>query len=363
MKKYLYIIGAMLLSSCHDSLEEPVLDVEFAPETYVEDGVAVVKPNEVVTFNISGAMDLLYYYSGKVGSRYKFEDNREGGDLTLYFKSNFGKGSGQHSNLSLWISHDFNDKIDIESFNSATWTQIDIPYTKKPYPGDDNKGGFYDYGLGGFPLPAVKPGKTFASPWINLLDYLPDDAEKFHLAFKYHTESPEDEYGNVQGKQWTINWFDVRREYTNGGHAYYGLYSPVLTQDDHRGDLRYVGFRSLSIPREESYADSLTWDTGRNALIFRPSYAPDHPDNLGHNLYYETDYAISREFIVNPDPEPEYATVLKMNTSDVPSEASVSYETPGEYTVTFIAKNANIDNSLEIIRELKVRVVDETAGE
>lgn len=363
MRKLFYIISALFIASCEDSLQEPVLDVSFASNINVEDGVAVVAPNQLITFNISGDMDLLYYYDGKVGSRYHFEDIREGGELSLFFGSQF-ETRGQHENLSLWVSADFNDDITIESFNQATWTQIPLEYTKDNYKGNINTGG--PAAGGGFPSYSSPIKKRFYSPWINLFDYLPEGAEKFHIAFKYESQKPyQDEEGVWKfGTKWNVNWFDVRREYVNGAHAYYGLYSPVQAVNDHRDDLRYVGFRPLSFPREESHTDSLKWDTSRNAIIFsNPNSPADVENNPGGFYYCDTDYAISREFEVNPEPEPEYSVALKMTTGDVPTEATAIYKEPGEYTVTFIAKNYKSGDMSEVIKELKVRVVDETSGE
>lgn len=352
----------LLMVSCTDEIQKPMLEVEFASNINVEGEIAVVKPKQVVTFTISGDMDLLYYYNGKVGSRYYVEDNRKGGYLSLFFGSQY-ETRGQHENLSLWISSNFNDDITIESFKQANWIEIPIEYTKNDYTGDINKGG--DANGGGFPSSAVKMKKRLYSPWINLFEYLPNDAESFHIAFKYESELPIEENGTWSiGTKWTINWFDVRREYVNGLHAYYGLYSPVLTVNDHRDDLRYAGFRPLTIPREESAGDSLIWDTSRNAIIFNNPHSPGDVKNNPLGLKYcDTDYAISRKFIVNPEPEPEYSVNLKMVTDDVPGNVSISYDVPGEYTVTFIARNYKNGDVSEIIRELKVRVMDETVAE
>jgi hypothetical protein len=373
MRKLFYILSTVLfLSSCEDSLQEPLLEVGFAPGIKVEDGVAIVKPNDPVDFTINGEMDLLYYYDGKVGCRYNVPDNREGGELTLFFASQF-ESIGQHENLSLWISTDFVDNCDSiskENFDKATWNQIPIEYTANKYKGNIHKGGTPEDG-GGFPNSSQKIKAKFYSPWLNLFDYLPEGTKKFHLAFKYHSELPEatawDENGKPtaynMGTTWLVNWFDVRREYVNGTHAYYGLYSPVQTVNDHRDDLRYVGFRPYSIPREESASDSLRWATSSNYLKFSAQHNPnDATNNPTGNLYCDTDWAISREFIVNPDPEPEYSKVLKITTGDVPNSTSIRYEEPGEYTVTFIAKNYVTAGVTETIRELKVRVVDETAA-
>ena len=354
MRKLFFFISLLLLVACEDSLVDPKLEVRFSDDITIVDGVAEVNTNDLVTFNIEGDMDILYFYNGKIGSRYSTIDNRDGGSLKVQFRTRYEYTNFQHTNLSFWISTDFNNQVNEENFNNATWTEIEVPYTDEKYNNNTDTGGC-------FPNITVKQKKDFYSSWINLFDYLPENATKFHLAFRYKSDLPSQTEGK-RGTQWYINWFDIRREYENGKHQYYGLYAPILTVNDHRDDLRYVGFRPLSLQCEGSAKDSLFWQTSAAALKFNASPNPlDVTNNPEGYEYCDNDYAISREFEVNPDPEPDVAVALKMTTGEVPSETSVIYEEPGEYTVTFIAKNYMSGELSELIKELKVRVVDPDA--
>lgn len=308
-----------------DGYEPPTLNVSFDANTVVEDGIAQVYVSDVVTFKISGQMDLLQWYPGQVGYCYDHSvvSSTQGAKNTMQIGSKLAK-KGQANNLSLQVSTDFSGVYTEQKIKEATWVTI---------PDSD--------------INWATSTSQLLSKWIDFSKYIPQGSEYLYVAFAYKSELPSAANGNKIGSAWTISYFDFRTDYPDGRKQYYGIYDPSTNSNKFCQDLRYGGFIPVSFDCPGSAADLCVWSTASAAMAIKEGKA-------GH---YDEDWAVSRRFNLNEMAAPDISIPLKRTTEDVPRTASTTYDTAGEYTITFVAKNYRTDGSGEIVKELKIKVL------
>ncbi|MFR9593700.1 MAG: DUF5017 domain-containing protein [Rikenellaceae bacterium] len=372
MKKIINIglmaVVAMLSYGCAEDffdVDVPTLEIWFDDTEKVDlDGVYHAYTNEQIIINISGDMDVLYQYTGEVGSQYLMEDEicTTGGDAMLQVSTTIGSAysSTQQGCLRLRFSTDFTGIEDSMNINNATWTTI-------------------PYGDVGF---SEESGTEVWSNWINIFDYMdkPYEQEYVYIAYQYKSTLPgqysyyiDDRtgetvyYGTTYSPTWTVYDFDFRRTYEDGRYQYYGIYDPVNPDNDTREKFVYAGFVNgiewlCEGSAVDDYVDPTTgdastqniWDMYQAYGKFTPTTsATRNADNLCND-----DWIISRRFDLSEVPADDLSVALKGTSVDVPDNTTLYYTTPGEYTISIIAKNLTIKTEEIVVKRLQVKITD-----
>lgn len=314
MKNILYItLPILLLAACNEDyiVKEPTLEVS-AP--------AVVKVGQAVEFDLSGQQDILAFWSGEVGNEYAYKDrDRIGpGDTKMTFKTTTASGTAGNPNpssLPLSYSLDFNGEYTEESMNAAHWTDITSEFE---WPTD----------VGQTSIPAGV---------LDMNDILPSDGSPVYFRFAYHVAA----YGTDNGRtQWTINSLHFYCDTPVGEVVAYDMFDqnwhivpgdgydtipesnrPALPTTTER-----ILFRSQFKPATDIYVWAIS------GAIVRPGNL-----NLGH------DKSVGIKSLADPQMRHYYYT----------------WNTPGEYNVTFVGINASPEGRKEVVREVKIKVIQD----
>ena len=320
-KTAIILLAALLLSSCEDAytLRQPTLEVD-APAT------VTVGPR--VEFSLSGAQDILSFWSGEPGSDYTYrEKDRIGsGDTWLSFSTTTASGTKEYPNpasVPFSWSTDFSGKYTEADMNAATWHDIT----------DE------------FEWPTVTP-ETVSAGELNVNGILPSDGTPVYFRFYYHVAAYSASAAGGQGNgrtQWTITKLNFDCDTPAGRITAYNMY-------DQRWQL-ILGDGCSTIP--ESNLPSLP--TTAERILFRSQFKPDvdlhiwavsgavtRPGdiNLGH------DKGVGIKAIADPQMKKYYYT----------------WNTPGEYRVVFVGVNAGVEGRREVVREMTINVVQDSGN-
>jgi hypothetical protein len=298
-----------------------------APDIQVSANKTTVKVGDTVTFSFKGNADNIAFWSGEPGNaisvghvyanRNRLIAKMPGVLNQLIFTSNVQSGlvSGvngtvpgatyQTNNLALFISTNFNGKMDSTSVRNATWTDI----TSRAILGTTTT--------------------NVSSGTINLSDFQ-QAADSVYIAYRYlsTTSTP-----SSIAPQWTV-----------AGFVYTNLFpdSTSYVYNTINSDIRYAGFQPVTIKNP-----SLIWNiTG--TMVF-PTGFPGQSDE---------DWAISLPFNLYrtvPDVANSNPTVIK-DISKPLTNFTYAFAKPGIYTVSFVASNVSDAGEAEVVRELKITV-------
>ncbi len=355
---------SLLFSSCEDIFEVdyPELSISFDDTSRVDlEGTMQAYTGDQIYINISGDMDILYQYDGTPGYEYLTDEEQDltGGTAKFQFRSSLRHlvAERQDDCLTFLMSTDFTGVKDSINILNATWIEISA----------DDHGGFDD--VGSSDNPAVGTFYTEAeSDFVNIYDHLPGEIEDYdyvYFAFRYKTQT----VGNAgkYGPSWYVRYFDFRRVYGNGRYQYYGLYDPNVSANDMTEHFVYAGFFDGTDWTPEGSAVDVDgvnkWTvTNRINNAGQCDYGAISP-NMGdaYTDLCDDDWLISHMFDLKQAPADDYAVPLKGTTTDVPEYTTVTYDTPGTYTVTIVAKNLTIKDEKIVVRRLQVNITD--AGE
>lgn len=251
------------------------------------------KVEDTVHFVFSGDAGYITFYSGDKGQEYRhrFRTQIAQASPTLNFISH-GRFGPPERNLSLLIATDFDGTMSTERIAAANWQDISDRVN-------------------------FSSGTVIPSGDIDLSDFI--DAPQVHLAFKYIG------IGNTSDAQktWTITDF-VLNTYDEDHNIY-----PIVE------DLSQAGWLQHSVEGE-----SRKWRITAVDLW------------LGANANEESneDWVITKALdlaSINPDK----GISIKTLTGTIEPLYHI-YTEPGEYVVTFVAKNQSVYGEQEIIREI-----------
>ncbi len=322
MKSKTLVYGTMLLAatafaSCdNNSIEELNFSVS------VENGATTVKAGEPVTFLFSGDPDYLIFYSGEFGKKYanrnryqaEVQDLKLGYNLTLqYARKNYRNG------LRVLVSEDFNGSYDEESINAATWTNLDGQLKVPVITSTDE-----DYQNGSVENVTVDISAYKDKPFYLALEYnmAPLTSEEIANSWRHPdvTFSPKLSY-TLDGK--TVEKTSPKNDFGFG----------FLVIEGNKTDPKY--------PLTTNSDDSNVKIQGRNGINGTHVWAVSSAINASK---------------VSADEGESIKSLSAALTS-----YTHTYTEPGEYTATFIARNANAWNMAEAIREITITVVEEEA--
>jgi hypothetical protein len=298
---WLLLAGGLLASCDADSVDGIDFDVNLRneqQEIYVGD--------EVI-FDFDGNPDYIVFYSGEDGCKYANKDRLkvdvESMNLSYTMKQVYTKPSYQNrANMHIYVSEDFKGLCTAEGIEEATWTELS--------------------GEGGWRVPTC-PNVTAETVTDNgdLSGYMD---KKFYLAFRYETPASEEYQPRFDIEPLTLTKTVEGQEIK-------------MTNPEKEFGFTYV------FPKGKPAGN---YNPSATRLLFQPS-----EDNTG--LPAEI-WAISKQL----DPSavsPDEGTPIK-SLDMTASSYTYTYMTPGEYVVTFVARNANMWNVESVVREIKITV-------
>lgn len=333
----LAVFTLIAFASCNDELDKKVsMDVTATAENAEMDGnTLVVEKGRMVTFNISGNPDFITFFSGESGHEYEKRNLTETpieeiGDsrLEFYTKTQYGSVATVANTLKVYVSTTFeglykNDKVKdstivANAFADGTWIDItdlcEIPQA---------------------------PNKTSDTISVSMNEYL---GKRFAIAFKYETK---DNSGNQP--RWEVHNLKI-----------------INTSKETGEELGFVGAANFGFTPLNMFATTnddayktVTNNTegvwNLNNLQGNSPYMFIHSSGSGKPLKHV--WLISSAVVINGR-QPDAGVGIKTISNNPVTNYNHTYEKAGEYTVTFIAKNANFENTSEVKKELKIKVIE-----
>lgn len=321
MKTYrTYLIAAAVLTAaaCNKdyNVKEPTLEVS-AP--------AIVKVGEKVEFRFEGQADMITFYSGELGHDYAYKDvDRIGlGNMVFSFLTTTSSGTPGYPNpavLPMSYSTDFSGEYTREAMEAATWTDISSNFA---WPTD---------------TPESVPSGDFD------FTHLFVDAETpIYFRFFYSVEAFDQNKGGGAGNgrtQWTIMNSEIKCDDGKSASVVYDIYQQgwqIIPGEN------YDKIQSSALPILP----------GTSAYLrFRSQFKPDV------NLSYwaiSAPIGIVREVNLGRDS----GEAIKALADNRMSSYTYVYTEPGEYEVTFVGTNANMNGIKRSVSKVKVKVVQD----
>lgn len=295
-----------LLQSCDDLevVESPNFEIAYESS---------VKVGEPVTFTVTNAPDFLNFYAGDNGHQYKFRERTNAeGTVTMSFRNSqkWGLGSNATDTFSVWYSKDYDGSGEAASVTAASWTDISDRFSISDR---------YDF--------------TFQSSGVVDISDLADGNPIF-LGFRYFSENTED-----RGAEWYFDDFniDMLEE---------GKTEPLKIANE-----KQPGFTPVDVQGIEDSWNAAKWyfDTAKEADgIWRMR-------GNSHRIVNE-DWLITAPLNLTKV-TPDSGVPLKTYSEKLHSFTH-TYDTPGTYTLTFVANNQTIYGQETLVKEYTITVTD-----
>jgi hypothetical protein len=292
--KYLLLISALFtIFSCKKEVEVD------APDFDVMLDKTTFNVKDTIVFNFTGSANIITFYSGEPGKEYEFKDRFiVDGKPEMQFTS-WSQFGPQPNTLQLMVSSDFKNSFDVEALNQATWKDITSRATLST--GTDNT----------------------PSGIIDLSDVTSPDTPVF-VAFRYTGKK-----ATVSQPTWTIKNVVVNNRLENGS----------VVQIANSSNLSWGAINVLNSARAWSATTTQIQIAGGPI---------DTDDN--------DDWIISKPLSLNQIQRSLGASVRTNPTTLQTRYTFPGYSTPGTYTVTFEAINANRWDSKMVLKEFTITV-------
>lgn len=308
MKKIYYVIicCAIILTACNKKI-----DLTPGLENFkVSTKAATFKAGEEVNFSIEGSADIINFYSGETYHQLEYREGRveKIEDAILSFNtSNPVLAGAQTDQFSVMASTDFDGNYsDYSHVKNATWTDITNRFR-------------------------LSTSASFLAGGAISISDLKVDKKPIYIAFKYLTRPSS--FGSV--RTWHVEAFSLKGNTSSG--------SLVL------GDMAKSGFRLIEQNPETAPSRS-TLSATRITLL-------GHLATAQNDIETQT-WAVSRAFnISDADMGPDKPLTIKAYSDSRLDRHTYTYKTPGTYKVAFVAKNANVDGSAQVVREMEIKIV------
>lgn len=293
----------LFLTSCekNEEITEPEFEIQSTNTT--------VKVNEPVTFNFSGKPDILSFYSGEVTKDYGFTTGRTVKyKYLLNFDSQILDGA-QENQFSVLASTDFNGTYTLENVKAAHWTDITAKFRIATYA--DNRA-------------LVGSGEQ------DISDALVNNKQVF-IAFKYLARP---ETANGKFNLWRVQNLLLQTESDYNGKI------SVMSQS--AGGWQSVKSSNYEANRGYIYTNNITFQS-----------------NATNKEVEHEAWAITKAINVKTieDLGPDLPTTIKSVSDPVLRKYQYIYTKPGTYTATFMAINANVNETKKVIRQIKITVI------
>lgn len=323
LKYYNMLVGVLLMTSCEKSL--PEVDT---PDFDVTTKSTVYKVGDKVTFDITGEAHIVSFYSGEPLKEFAYKDGRivdatNAGAKLSFTSAVVGGSQGTLSTttppqLKVMASTNFSGNYDISSVQAATWTDITSRFSY-----------------------SISPTVFATSTVVDISDLLDVATGKpIYIAYKYITE-PQATKGIA--RNWQIQSFLVQSKKDIGIGT---SINPTIT------DQGSAAFRIISNPLSPASRSSIT--STRISLLANVYDAVNEPliDPSSEN------WAISKPINSNViDLGPDRSLALKDHAkSTALTQHTHTYTQAGTYKAVFVASNANISESKEVVKEIVITV-------
>lgn len=315
----LYILlSVIFFAGCdRDSIE----DIDFS--VAMQNDINKIYAGNEVTFNFEGNPGYITFYSGDIDNNYANKDRTEVALKTLGISCNIKQQYTDQEYrgkeiLMIYISEDFSGQYSAEEIDKATWIKI--------------SGNGYNQ----INVPTTVNSSTEEVPGqMDLSEY---KDKKIYIAFAYNAPKRSNiptSDGNgryIAAPRIDINPLSMTKE----------------TEDGQIINMSNTGTEwGFSIVYKNS-AQQGTYQVNDAGLLFQPQKGKEHTDD--DVIVWMVSQCISPAAV-----SPDRGTAIKSIEAALPSY-SYQYDKPGEYTATFIATNANLWNSKQIMKQVKFTV-------
>lgn len=305
------------LASC--TSEEETVE---APQFTAAAPGGVFKVGEPVVFQFEGNPDFITFYSGEAGNAYDYRDcDRIGpAEWTLSFLEHTQAGTQGLPNPAcapIFYSVDFDGDYTEEGVRRATWVDLSRHFT---YPTDTNQD--------------VPSGTLYID------DLFPKDGSPLYLMFHYAVKQYTGKNGRTEIR---IMNFRINGITAAGTTALYNH--------------KTANFQFVFSKEHDMYDDPTATPASVESsyLQLRTDFKPTHDMEfwtVSGGLYHPDE--------VNSGPD--HGIGIKAVADPTMTTYSHTYNKPGEYTVTFVAANSKVYGRKEVVREMKITVVDDQGG-
>ena len=295
----------------------------------VEFDVSIADINgQNVTFAFSGNAEYIAFYPGTQGNNYTNSGRVETEISELKMSCNITQQYNDASYLNqeiihIYLSTDFSGIYTSDELNKATWTPISgLEFNRLPVP-----------------VP-TSASAVAVSGDIDLSAYI-NPNEQFYIAFQYNAAGrSEIPSANGSGKYITRPRVDVSnlelQKTTTDGELF--IITNAITE---------WGFRPIY---QESVGSN--YQVNDNGLLFQPQKGEISSTTGKENN--EVVWMVST--LINPQSvEPDRGIAIKSIEASLPTYTH-SYGEAGNYTATFIATNASLWDSRQIVKQITVNI-------
>lgn len=314
--------AAVLTAACNKDYQvtDPVVDVS---------GAFTAKAGQPVVFDLNTKADMVTFYSGEIGSSYEYKDHPRfgAGHMELSFlTTTTDAGTKGHPNpavLPLTYSTDFNGIYTREAMEAAHWTDISHLFA---FPTDINQA-------------------SVGSGIADISSFFPENDSpiyfRFHFRVAPYDKTLYDGQGNTR-TQWQVTNFNIN---TNIGS------SNVLTYDMMSQKWQFIGGDGFDTIPEDKGPSLPT--ASKTRILFRTDATPTVVREM-----WAVSGPIHRQQDVNLGMD--RGTGIKSLADNQMSSYSYIYTKPGEYKATFVGINANMNGHKEVVRNVKVTIVQDS---
>ncbi|WP_316812703.1 DUF5017 domain-containing protein [Pedobacter heparinus] len=328
LRYYNLLAGVLLMASCEKelpSVDTPSFEVSTASTSY--------KVGSVVKFNITGTAGIVSFYSGEPLKDYAFRAGRivdagnAGARLSFMSAVNLGTQGTLSAtvppHLKVMASTNFSGNYDMSSIQAATWSDITSRF----------RYAINNTAITSNPTPPGLP--------VDISDLIVA-GKPIYIAYKYVT-LPQGVNGTA--RTWSITSFQVisNKDISVAGPAI----NPTITNYPGAG-FRLVDQNPVTAPARSSL-------TTTTINLLGNLY--DAVNDAGNDPLSEN-WAISKPIFTNTiDLGPDKAVAIKDQAKATALiDHTYIYTQPGTYKATFVALNANLHDSKEIVKEITITI-------
>jgi hypothetical protein len=307
MKKYLTIIGILMIVACKDPYEvsAPVFNVTTAQNVYAV--------GESIKFNIEGSPDMINFYSGGIGNDYAHYAEERIYDMVPSLSFRAAKFAGNNEDCAeLLYTTDFNGNYEYQNVKSVNWINISDRFTIPPIVG--SAASFSDAGTVDISDLVVK-GKP--------------------IYFAWYCKTNE----GSQRTRFQVMDFNINGEVSGNSDLSGILYSQ--TQLSFKWVLNEAA--ALQTSSKPSITNTLVYWDG----IFNNTAGP-----------LKDGYAISDPIMISDQINLglDKPMVIKSMQNENMTEFFYSFDKPGEYEVAFVGFNTNFNGKEETVKKIKLTI-------
>ncbi|MDE5578425.1 MAG: DUF5017 domain-containing protein [Alistipes sp.] len=319
MKTYrhtLLLLAAALLGAAGCNEEEKTE----TPEFWATTAGTVFKVGQPVEFALTGNPDFIVFYSGEPGNAYDYRDRDriEKAETTLSFltQTKAGeKGKANPSHATIFYSVDFDGTYTEEALDRATWTELS---DKFELPTDTEQ--------------SVPAGTLYID------NLFPEDGAPIYLLYDYHVEKYTGSNGRTQ--------VDIMNFNING-------ITPAGTTTLY--NLKNAGFQFVFDEAYVQYNQTQEPDVNTSRIMLRTDFKAAADMRIR-----AVSGPIHRPEDVNSGPDGGVG--IKAVADPTMTVYRHTYDTAGEYVVTFVAANSSVYGRREVVREMRITVVKDSGG-